>query len=567
MPRRGRLEPDGRNAILVTHGYTSGPRMIEPGVASSEGAWSTLVGPGAPIDTDRYFVVCSNMLGSSYGSTNAASIDPRTGRPYGSAFPAITVADIVTAQKRLLDHLGVTHLRAVVGPSYGGFQAFQWAVTFPDFMDGVAPVVTSPLPPQSDRVEGLLKWFEKDPNWNGGDYYDKGGVHDTLTALRVDTLTRYGLAASLSERFPDPVAAGRRVAADRLGTGRTCSMRTRCSSWARPWRPTTSPRTIGRIRVPVLYVLSRTDALFPPSLAPGVMADLRAAGVDASLCGNRQRTWPSGIRRRCRQMGAGTARLHRQTGSCRMSLVDRRDYLPPLDPAVPADAGARRHGGGDPGCRRAGAQRDEHAAVAGLCAGRGGEGRADRTPCRRCSTPANTGHTQEVPYYPDEFFEPYLSRRRAVGWELYGKLGIARGEAAKMKAQHRRNFQFFDAPVGMIFTIDRRLATGSWLDYGMFLQNVMTAPAAVASTPARRRHGRHYHRAIRPVLGLADEETVVCGMALGYADPDAAENTLVTTRDASPDRSCGSTDSIDVCRSLALWNMERTSRSGKCLVG
>ena len=80
---RGQLQPNGRNAILVTHGYTSGPRMIEPGVASSEGAWSTLVGPGAPIDTDRYFVVCSNMLGSSYGSTNAASIDPRTGKPYG----------------------------------------------------------------------------------------------------------------------------------------------------------------------------------------------------------------------------------------------------------------------------------------------------------------------------------------------------------------------------------------------------------------------------------------------------------------------------------------------------
>jgi|SRR4051794_3576357 len=117
---RGRLAPDGRNAILVTHGYTSGPRMIEPGVASSEGAWSTLVGPGAPIDTDRYFVVCSNMLGSSYGSTNAASIDPRSGKPYGSRFPKITVTDIVTAQKRLLGQLGVTHLRAVVGPSMVG---------------------------------------------------------------------------------------------------------------------------------------------------------------------------------------------------------------------------------------------------------------------------------------------------------------------------------------------------------------------------------------------------------------------------------------------------------------
>ena len=149
---RGRPAGDGRNAILVTHGYTSGPAMIAPGTISAEGAWSTLVGPGAPIDTDRYFVVCSNMLGSSFGSTNAASINPATGKPYGSKFPKITVADIVTAQMRLLEHLGVTHLRAVVGPSYGGFQAFQWAVTFPDFMDGVAPVVTSPLPPTSDRI-------------------------------------------------------------------------------------------------------------------------------------------------------------------------------------------------------------------------------------------------------------------------------------------------------------------------------------------------------------------------------------------------------------------------------
>ena len=274
---RGTLAPDGRNAILVTHGYTSGPRMIEPGIASSEGAWSTLVGPGAPIDTDKYYVVCSNMLGSSYGSTNAASIDPRTGKPYGSTFPKIAVKDIVTAQMRLLEHLGVTHLRAVVGPSYGGFQAFQWAVTFPDFMDGVAPVVTSPLPPQSDRVEGLLKWFAKDPNWNGGDYYDKGGVHGTLTDLRVDTLTRYGLRNSLAERFADPDAELRRIA----------------SAWAEVFDANSLfilgdamgaydiTQDYRRIRVPVLYVLSRTDALFPPSLAPGVMADLKAAGVDA----------------------------------------------------------------------------------------------------------------------------------------------------------------------------------------------------------------------------------------------------------------------------------------------
>ncbi len=275
---RGKLDPDGRNAILVTHGYTSGPSMIEPGVGSSEGAWSTLVGPGAPIDTDRYFIVCSNMLGSSYGSTNAASINPRTREPYGSAFPTISVADIVTAQRRLLSHLGVTHLRAVVGPSYGGFQAFQWAVTFPDFMDGIAPVVTSPLPPQSDREAGLLAWFEKDPNWNGGDYYATGGVHETLTALRVDTLTRYGLLASLAERSADPETELRRIAsawADVFDANSLFILGRAMASYD------ITPH-YRRIQVPVLYVLSRTDALFPPSLAPKVMADMKAAGVDAT---------------------------------------------------------------------------------------------------------------------------------------------------------------------------------------------------------------------------------------------------------------------------------------------
>jgi len=140
------------------------------------------------------------------------------------------------------------------------------------------------------------------------------------------------------------------------------------------------------------------------------------------------------------------------------------------------------------------------------------------------------GHAQEVQYYPDSFFEPYLSRRRAVGWELYGLLGIAKGEGEKMQAQHRRNFQFFDAPVGLIFTIDRRLATGSWLDYGMFLGNVMVAARGRGLDTCAQAAWTHFHRAIRPVLELPEEEIVVCGMALGYADPEAPENTLVTSR-------------------------------------
>jgi len=277
----GKLAADGRNAVLITHGYTSGPRMIEPGVASSEGAWTTLVGPAAPIDTERYFVICSNMLGSSYGSTNAASLDPRTGKPYGSRFPHITVQDIVTAQMRMLAGLGVTHLRAVVGPSYGGFQAFQWGVTFPDFMDGIVPVVTSPKTAGADRIGGLLKWFGPDPNWNGGDYYETTGVKQTLTAMRVDTLTRYGMANSLAERYPNKADADaelHRIAAGWADVFDANSL----FILGRALESFDVTSQLAKIKVPVLYVLSRTDALFPPSLAPGVMRDLKNAGVDAT---------------------------------------------------------------------------------------------------------------------------------------------------------------------------------------------------------------------------------------------------------------------------------------------
>jgi homoserine O-acetyltransferase len=267
---RGHLAPDGRNAVLVTHGYTSGHSMIESGAGSSEGSWSTLVGPGAPIDTERCFVVCSNMLGSSYGSTNAASRDPRTSRPYGSRFPHITVTDIVTAQRHLLQHLGVKHLHAVVGPSYGGFQAFQWAVTFPDDMDGIVPVVSSPRAQSRDRVAALLARFERDTNWHGGDYYDTPGMGETMQALRVETLKRYGMDASDAEiKRLASIWAKEFDANSLLILGRAME-----SYDVTP--------ELKRIRVPVLYVLSRTDELVPPGLAPGVMASLREAGVEAS---------------------------------------------------------------------------------------------------------------------------------------------------------------------------------------------------------------------------------------------------------------------------------------------
>ncbi len=141
------------------------------------------------------------------------------------------------------------------------------------------------------------------------------------------------------------------------------------------------------------------------------------------------------------------------------------------------------------------------------------------------------GHDSEVRYYPEKWFEPYVGRRRKVGWDLYGLLDIAKGDKAKMHAQHRKNFTFFGAPVGMMFTIHRDLATGSWLDYGMFLQTLMLAARAFDLHTCPQAAWADFHPEVRDELKLADEEVVVCGMALGYADQSAPENTLRTERE------------------------------------
>lgn len=142
-------------------------------------------------------------------------------------------------------------------------------------------------------------------------------------------------------------------------------------------------------------------------------------------------------------------------------------------------------------------------------------------------------HHEEYPYYPREWVSPYIDRRRKVGWDLYGLLGLTRDDKAGMAAQHGRNFAFFDAPVGMIFTIDRIMEQGSWLDYGMFLQNIMVAARARGLDTCPQAAFTQYHRIIAAELGLPASDMVVCGMALGWADPARIENTLETEREPS----------------------------------
>jgi homoserine O-acetyltransferase/O-succinyltransferase len=279
----GNPAPDGRNGVLLTHGYTSSQHMAgRYGERDgAEGSWDGLVGPGKAIDTDRLFVVSSNMLGSSYGSTNPAFTNPATGKPYGPDFPDITLVDIVNAQKTLLDHLGVKHLVAVAGPSFGGYQTYQWGVTYPDFMDGLVPVVSAPRGSGGEAaVKSLVDFLAKDPNWNGGWYYDKGDVRGILTEMRVATLKRYGIDEQLAAKFPDK-------------DGREAEIKKRAESWSKVFDANSlvvlrkasvrfdAEKDMARIKAKVLYVLSRTDKLFPPDIAPDVMAKLKAAGVTA----------------------------------------------------------------------------------------------------------------------------------------------------------------------------------------------------------------------------------------------------------------------------------------------
>jgi nitroreductase len=140
-------------------------------------------------------------------------------------------------------------------------------------------------------------------------------------------------------------------------------------------------------------------------------------------------------------------------------------------------------------------------------------------------------HSEEYAYYPTEWVPPYIDRRRKVGWDLYGLLGIGRADKQRMHEQHGRNYDFFDAPVGLIFTIDRVMRQGSWLDYGMFLQNVMVAARARGLDTCPQAAFTPFHRLIADELQLPASEMVVCGMSLGHADPDAVANRLVTERE------------------------------------
>lgn len=171
----GALNPAGDNAVLICHALSGDSHVAKHDDHDDPGWWDIVVGPGKPIDTNRYFVICPNLLGGCRGTTGPGSINPATGKPYGRDFPTITIGDMVETQRRLLDHLGIRHLRAVVGGSMGGHTALTWATRRPDRVRGCIALATSP------RLTSQALAFDvvgrnailRDPDFHSGQYYDQ----------------------------------------------------------------------------------------------------------------------------------------------------------------------------------------------------------------------------------------------------------------------------------------------------------------------------------------------------------------------------------------------------------
>ena len=200
----GELNAARSNAILILHAFSGDAHAA--GISAEGGQpgwWDNMIGPGKGFDTDQYFVICSNVLGGCRGTTGPASIDPATGKPYGSRFPFITIADMVRLQKRLVEHLGIDRLLAVAGGSMGGMQALQWVLDYPDSVASALPIATTHRHSAQQIAfnEVGRQSIMADPDWNGGDYYGGKGPARGLSVARMVGHITYMSDESMRDKF------------------------------------------------------------------------------------------------------------------------------------------------------------------------------------------------------------------------------------------------------------------------------------------------------------------------------------------------------------------------------
>ena len=198
----GKLNAEKSNAVLVAHALSGDAHAAGVG-----GWWESLIGPGKGLDTNRYFVICSNVIGGCRGSTGPASLNPKTGKPYGTDFPLITIGDMVNAQKHLIDHLGIEKLLCVIGGSMGGMQVLQWMVSYPEKIRSAIPIATTMkhTPQQIAFNEVGRQAIMADPDWKGGHYYGCSVPAKGLAVARMIGHITYMSDASMAEKF------GRRI--------------------------------------------------------------------------------------------------------------------------------------------------------------------------------------------------------------------------------------------------------------------------------------------------------------------------------------------------------------------
>ena len=284
----GELDPQASNAVLVCHALTGDSHAAGDSGPShpTAGWWSELIGPGKALDTDRYFVVCSNVLGGCQGTTGPADLDPADGRRYGPRFPVVTIRDMVRVQARLADHLGIGCWLAVIGGSMGGMQVLEWAAMYPQRVRSILPLATcaaaSALQIAWSAVQRLV--IASDPGWFDGDYYDKpDGPWMGLAVARQIAQVTYRSGESFERRFGrqmfDPAGAfdlwGRFQMESYLDHhGQKLVRRFDANSYVVLNRSMDlhdigrgrggSAAALGRIRVPVLTASITSDRLYPP---------------------------------------------------------------------------------------------------------------------------------------------------------------------------------------------------------------------------------------------------------------------------------------------------------------
>jgi len=208
----GELDANKENAILITHALSADAHAAGYHEGENEpGWWEKMIGPGKAFDTDKYFIICSNVLGGCKGSTGPSSLNPGTGKPYALNFPVITIADMVSAQKHLVDNLGIERLLSVAGGSMGGMQVLQWVASFPEKVRSAIPIATAlkHSPQQIAFDEVVRQAIMADPDWRGGDYYEYGQPERGLAVSRMIGHITFMSEQSMEEKFSRKLRNGK----------------------------------------------------------------------------------------------------------------------------------------------------------------------------------------------------------------------------------------------------------------------------------------------------------------------------------------------------------------------